>query len=354
MKHDPNRHNASRGNAETPQSRSPGGNAHSRGGAPHTQSGAPHTQSGAPHTELGAPHTQAPARTVGGVLFILIAATLWGGLGPVAKIAFAEGMTPLAVAFWRALLGWAFFVVHAGLRRTVAVAPRDVPRIAVFAVVSVAGFYGSYQLAVQYGGAARAAVLLYTAPAWVAVLAALFLGERLTLPTVGSVCLAIAGVAMISLSGAGAGRLIGAAPWIGILFGLIAGFTYALYYIVGRRLLERYSSITLFSWILVIGAAALVPFVSLRIPSMTAAGALLFIGFGATYLAYTAYARGLLRLESSQAAVIATAEPVVAAVVAYIFWGEYLGVVGYAGAALVITAVVIQAMTARRRNAVRR
>lgn len=136
---------------------------------------------------------------------------------------------------------------------------------------------------------------------------------------------------------------MGAAPWIGIVFGLIAGVTYAQYYIVGRRFLERYSSITLFSWILFVGAAGLLPFVSLRIPSLRAGLALLFIGFAATYCAYITYSLGLMRLRSSQAAVIATMEPVVAALLAYVFWQEYLGLGGYIGAALVITGVVIQA-----------
>ncbi|MFW5795669.1 MAG: EamA family transporter, partial [Alkalispirochaeta sp.] len=50
----------------------------------------------------------------------------------------------------------------------------------------------------------------------------------------------------------------------------------------------------------------------------------------------------------SQAAVIATFEPVVAAVLAYFFWDEYLGLGGYLGAVLVITGVVIQSLPARR------
>ena len=278
-----------------------------------------------------------------GVLYILIAASLWGALGPVSKISFAEGVEPLAVAFWRALIGWAFFFFHAAFRRSVMIERRDIPGVLLFALVSVSGFYGSYQLAVHYGGAARAAVLLYTAPAWVTIMAVLFLKETVRVRTVVSVVIAIVGVAMISLSGAGTGRLVGAAPWIGIVFGLIAGVTYAQYYIVGRRFLERYSSITLFSWILFVGAAGLLPFVSLRIPSLRAGLALLFIGFAATYCAYIAYSLGLMRLRSSQAAVIATMEPVVAALLAYVFWQEYLGLGGYIGAVLVITGIVIQA-----------
>jgi drug/metabolite transporter, DME family len=51
-----------------------------------------------------------------------------------------------------------------------------------------------------------------------------------------------------------------------------------------------------------------------------------------------------VRLLSSESAVIATAEPVVAAILAYLFWDETLGVVGSFGAALVITGVIVQAV----------
>ncbi|MFP4210962.1 MAG: DMT family transporter [Alkalispirochaeta sp.] len=283
-----------------------------------------------------------------GVLYILIAGSLWGALGPISKAAFAEGVSPPAVAFWRALFGWLFFVIHAGARRSLAIDRRDIPAVIAFALVSVSGFFGSYQIAIHFGGAARASVLLYTAPAWVAIMAVVILKERIRVRTVVSVVVAIVGVALISLSGTGEGRLEGANPVIGIVFGLISGFTYALYYIAGRRLLERYPPLTLFSWILVIGAAGLLPFVSVRIPSVRAALVLLLIGFATTYCAYVTYSLGLMRLRSSQAAVIATFEPVVAAVLAYFFWDEYLGLGGYLGAVLVITGVVIQSLPARR------
>ena len=50
-----------------------------------------------------------------GYLRILAAASLWGLIGPVARIALAEGMPPLEVAFWRTASGWLFFAVQAVL-----------------------------------------------------------------------------------------------------------------------------------------------------------------------------------------------------------------------------------------------
>jgi DME family drug/metabolite transporter len=297
--------------------------------------------------------------TVKGVFLILTAAVLWGAVGPVAKVAFAEGIEPLTVAFWRAVIGWLFFATHAALRRSLRIPKRDIPVMVIFALVSVSGFFGSYQLAIRFGGAAQAAVLLYTAPAWVAIMAAIFLRESMGIRTVLSIVLAVTGVALISLAKAEGVRLasffafmglpLGASGggthslgWAGLVFGLVAGITYALYYIIGRRLLERYSPLTVFAWILIIGAGGLLPFVSLSVPSLRSILPLLSIGLISTYGAYLSYSAGLVRLRSSQASVIATIEPVVAAVLAYLFWDENLGIAGYIGATFVLTGVILQ------------
>ncbi len=276
-----------------------------------------------------------------GFIYILIAAILWACIGPVAKVAFAQGLTPLEAAFWRAVIGWAFFFGHGLLIKRVGIRISDFPVVIAFALLCVTVFYGSYLLAVDLGGAARASVLLYTAPAWVAVLAALFLNEKIGLRGLAGIMSCMAGVAFISVSSENiAGHEF---SWAGIIFGLLAGFTYALYYIFGKKLFARYHPVTIFSWIFIIGAAGLFPFIEFSIPSPVTCAALLFLGFLSTYCAYFFYAQGLIRLKASSAAVIATMEPVVAALLAYLFWQENLGAWGYFGACLIIGGVIIQA-----------
>jgi EamA-like transporter family. len=62
---------------------------------------------------------------------------------------------------------------------------------------------------------------------------------------------------------------------------------------------------------------------------------------GSTYLAYLTYSVGLRRLEATRAAVVATVEPVVAALVSYLAWGERFGPLGYLGAALILVGVLL-------------
>lgn len=272
-----------------------------------------------------------------GYLYLLLAASLWGLLGPVSRVAFAEGLTPLTVAFFRALVAWAFFALHAALLRQVRVAPRDLPILLGFGLVGVSLFYGSYQLAVGYGGAALASVLLYTAPAWVALMARLFLREPLGRRGAWAVLLTLLGVELMGLGG---GQGVRFGP-LALLFGLLSGFTYALYYIFGKVYLPRYATPTLFLYALPVGALGLLPFVDWPALSPKALLALLFLGAFSTYGAYLAYYAGLRRLPATRASVVATLEPVVANLAAYLLFGEALAPLAYLGAGLVLFAVLL-------------
>lgn len=272
-----------------------------------------------------------------GYLLVALAALLWGSLGPVARVAFEAGVDPLELAFWRATIAGALFAAHALIRGRLRVSRRDVPGLVLFAFLGVTIFYWSYLRSVEIGGAALAAVLLYTAPAWVAIAAVLWLGERLTRRTLGALALTVAGVALVAAGGGGATRLSMPA----IAWGLVSGLSYAVYYLFGKRYFARYEAPTLFLYALPIGAISLLPAVRFAPKSAAAWTAILFIAAVPTYLAYLLYAHGLRRVEATRAAMVATLEPVVAAAVAYAAWGERLGAAGIFGGALVLAGVLV-------------
>jgi DME family drug/metabolite transporter len=258
-------------------------------------------------------------------------------LGPFSRLAFSEGIAPLEVAFWRAVLAWGFFAAHAAVTKSVRMRVGDVPLVVLFAITGVTLFYGTYQIAVRSGGAALAAVLLYTAPACVALIARFAFRERMTPLKSAALVLTLAGVALVARGGGGTIQITAKA----VLFGLSAGFCYSLYYIFGKHFAPRYSSPNLFLYLLPIGAVTLAPWVEFSSKSPAAWGALICIAALSTYGAYFFYYQGLFHLEASRAAIVATLEPVVAAVVAYIWWGEAFGVTGYLGTALILTAVLM-------------
>jgi DME family drug/metabolite transporter len=274
-----------------------------------------------------------------GVLPVVIAASLWGCLGPFSKLAFSQGMDPLEVAFWRAGFGWIFFLVQAGRNREYRIAPRDLPMITGFGFLGVTVFFGSYQIAVQNAGAALAAILLYTAPAWVAILARMILGERLTITRLVCIGLTIAGVIGVGM-GSPTDQEIQVTP-LGIAAGLVAGLSYALYYIFGKHYLNIYPTHTIFAYTLPIGLVGLLPWIHFHPMTPLGLGAVLFLGLATTFGAYTFYCMGLKHLDASKAAVVATLEPVVAGVMAHVWWGERFTLAGYLGISTILGAVLL-------------
>ena len=279
---------------------------------------------------------------VSGYALIALAAVLWATLGPAARYALERGIHPLEVSFWRALFAGTLFGVHALATGGGRIARRDIPAFLAFALFGVTFLFSAYFQTVRLGGAALAAVLLYTAPVWVVIASALLLREPITRAKAAALGLTLAGVVLVA-SGAGGLNISAAA----IAWGLAASFAYAAYYLFGKRYFPRYGVPTVFLYALLLGAVGLYPLVewSPKVPMDWIVFA--WLALVPTWAAYFVYGIGLGAVEAGRAATIAMLEPVVTALIAYWLWGEDLGARGYAGAVLVLAGVLVAARPAR-------
>lgn len=268
-----------------------------------------------------------------GLLLIAAAAVLWGLLGAFSAGLLALGLEPTEIAFWRALLGGFAFALHATMAgRWRRLGPRVATATLVFSGIGVSLFYVALIRAIDLGGISLAFVLLYTAPAWVTLLAGPVLNERPTAVQWLLTGLAVVGVMMVSFTrGTGVHPSPAAISW-----GLAAGFGYASYYLLGKRLLVRQAPSQLYGLALPLGALGIAPFVSWSAKGPAAWGLLLGAALVSTYLAYLLYGLGLRRSTASRAVLVATVEPVVAGAVAWTAFGERMGALGLAGAAVVL------------------
>jgi drug/metabolite transporter (DMT)-like permease len=204
-------------------------------------------------------------------------------------------------------------------------------------------------------GAALASVLLYTAPAWVAVLACLMLGETMGPHKLAALVMTLAGVACVTLGPVLSGNQeLGAINLLGIGLGLLSGFCYATYYIFGKLYLGRYTTPTLFLYALPVGCLGLFPFVPFGPKSPQAWAVLTLLAVSTTYGAYSVYYAGLRRLEATRVAIVATLEPVLAAVLAYIWWDERFDTLGYLGSGLILAAVLCTILGGMRKPKLQR
>ena len=219
----------------------------------------------------------------------------------------------------------------------------DLLAFAAFSLVGITLFYASYTLAVQYGGVSLASVLLYSAPAFVAVAARFFLREALTLRKLGLLALTLTGVVLVSRGG-GVGVTVSAPA---LLWGLAAALSYSSYYIFGKWALSRYSPVTINAFVTPLGALGLLPLVEFAPKSPAVWGLLALLAALSTYAAYSLYYAGLKQVEASRAVLVASIEPVVAALLGASLFGERLGAWGLLGGALILGAAVTASLPAR-------
>ena len=284
--------------------------------------------------------TQSRNIVVKGYLLVLLTALLWSISGPIAKLAYEHGATPAETGFWRAGFGALFFWLHALRTGEYRIAKSDIPKLLLFGALCIAAMNYAFMRSVRLSGAGMATVLLYTAPMYVAVMSWFFFKERLNRLKKFAIVLAFAGVVCISMS---EGQAASGYMSQGILFGLLAGLAYSVQYIVTKIFLGRYSGVSVYCYGFLGAMITLFPFVSFTGVSPTGWLAMLAVGFFSTYLAYRAYGLALAILPATKAAVAANADPLFAALVAWIWWGEVLPPVAFAGGACVIAAVFLMA-----------
>lgn len=273
-----------------------------------------------------------------GFLFVILAAVLWALIGPLGRIAMSEGLNPLEVAFWRAFFGGAFFWLHALPRGLHRVPLRAGSAFTLFGIVGIALLFFSYLVAVEQAGVSLAAILLYTAPAWVAFLSRMIFREFLSGRKLLALALSMAGAALACASGGG---LPQGSSMLGIGAGLLSGFCYSLHYIFSRHYLSEFSSVSLYCWCLPAGALCLLPFIHFAAKTPLAWVVLVVMGLLSTYGAYWAYCEAIKRLPPTLVAILATLEPVLAGIMAWGIWGELFSGTGWLGAGLVLSAVLL-------------
>lgn len=284
---------------------------------------------------------------------IAAGASLWGIIGIFVRGFYELGFSPLQVVSLRVfsaaliMIGYLFFT----RRELLKIRLKDSPYFIGTGICSLAFFNWCYFTTIQETSLSVAVVLLYTAPAFVAVFSRIFFKESMGPKKLVSLGLTFAGCAFVTgyLPGLGGGPSLTVSR-LGLLAGIGSGFGYALYSIFGKAALEKYHTMTIATYTFVFASFALLPvsgfgnLSSLQVEVFSSVNFWLYlIGLGLfpTVLAYILYTKGLESVESSRASIVATIEPVVGSLVGVLLFGELLSGWQLVGISLVISAVVL-------------
>ena len=278
-------------------------------------------------------------------LLILAAASLWGCLGVFLKLLTAAGLTSMQSVAVRTGVATVlyFFFLWVTDRGALKISLRDCRYFVGTGILSVVFFNWCYFNTIQLSSLSVAAVLLYTSPAFVMLLSALLFHESITRRKVLALCLTFLGCMLVTgllpLGGAGLSPKT-------ILFGLGAGFGYALYTIFSKFALEKYASGTVSFYTFLFATLASLPLSGLLqtpqvlLDGRAVAGAL-GMGVFCCILPYVFYTEGLRHVEAGKAAILATAEPFVAALLGILLFHEVLTPFKLLGMAAILFSIVL-------------
>jgi len=281
-----------------------------------------------------------------GALAVAAAASIWGTLGFFAKILYAQGVSFESLVAVRASVGWLavfLFLLATQGARSLRVARRDLAFLLPLGLVGIGFFYLVYFYTVRESTVGTAAILLYSAPAFVVILAWLFLKEPLNAAKVFALLLTVGGIFLVA--GAYAPANLEVSPRI-LLTGLLSGLTYGLYAIFGRPVAGHLSPAVILSYALAFGSALLIVAALPTLDTLAGLPAgsyllLLMLSVVHTALAFALYTFGIRHLGAGRAAIVATIEPVVAGVLGVTLLGEELTALKALGALLVLAGAAL-------------
>ena len=284
------------------------------------------------------------SRPLLGAALVVSAAVLWGSLGLFGRLAFARGVTPAELASIRAALAFIFALPLLAFRPAAGrIRGRDLPLLLAYGSISVGLFYWIYLAAVDRLPLAVAAALLYTAPAFVVAIAWAMGWEPVRHRRLIPLVMVLTGAVLVTGAWRAVGEGTGGMSPVGMALGVGSGLAYALYTALGKRIRGRYDALTTILWAYGIGAAVLAivaPPWDVVVDHPSARLLILLMAFGPTFLAAVAFFVGLRHIDASTASMLATIEPVVAALLGVAWLGEGVGVDTVVGIGLIVGAAV--------------
>jgi drug/metabolite transporter (DMT)-like permease len=252
------------------------------------------------------------------------------------------GAPALGIAFWRCALGVAALTPLVAWRRERLPGGRYL-WAGVAAGVALGVHFGTWIASLDYTSVAASVVLVSTTPVFVAIAAYLLLGERTSVLSLGGIGLAILGTTVIASGGPGTGTT----AFFGNALALVGAVAMAVYVLIGRSL--RTGGVGALSYSIVgysVAALALLPVALVSGAQLWGYSAttwfwLFVITLGPQLLGHTVLNWALEYVRASIVSGAVLAEPVIAAILAWLVLAEKPGQATLVGGVVVIAGLYL-------------
>ncbi|MBV4244915.1 DMT family transporter [Parabacteroides johnsonii] len=258
---------------------------------------------------------------------------MWGLMSPISKFIMLGGaVTPLVVTDLRIGGAMVLFWITSFFQKPEHVNHKDLASLFVASLLGIVFNQGCFIFGVSLSSPGDASIITTSMPLWAMVLAALILKEPITGKKVLGIAAGASGALLLILGNGQNGQETSATTaggtmiW-GDLLVLLAQFCYALYIVLYKDFVNKYSLVTIMKWMFTYSFICILPFSanslmrtdwsSLHLPEL---GGLSFIVVGATFISYMLIVVGQKNLRPTVAGMYNYIQPLVACIVA-VCWG---------------------------------
>lgn len=228
---------------------------------------------------------------------------------------------------------------------------RDIPGLAFCGLMG----FTIYNIALNKGEisvpAGTASLVIASAPIFVALLAAIFHKEQITLRVWLGILISFIGVAFISIQ---PGEKLGLSP--SVLLVLLAAISAAVYTVSQKPFLKRYSPFQFVAYAIWTGTILMLPFLPGVIRDMQTAApgstmAVIYMGIFPGVLGYASWSFVVSRLPASRAGSFLYLTPAITIFIAWVWLGELPGLRSILGGILVLLGVILVQLVRSREKA---
>ena len=268
---------------------------------------------------------------------------MWALNGSLARYLLDDGISALRLSQMRSLLSWLILVVAVGTvsPALLRVQRSEVPRLAFLGIGGLALVHATYFLAIDRLQIGVALTIQYLGPVLILLWLATFHGRRLGRSLWGAAALSVAGCFLV-VRAYDADQL----DALGIAAAFAAAITFAVYLVASERAGRRHAPVTTLVW--AFGFASLFWAVVQPLWSFPAGefdgarnvGLALGVAVVGTLIPFVLMVSAVRHIPAPRAAVVATLEPVLAALFAWVIHDESLSPPQIGGGLLVVAAVI--------------
>ena len=261
---------------------------------------------------------------------MLGANVMWGLMSPMAKFVMVGGaVTPLVVTDLRITGAMVLFWIASFFQKPERVTPKDLLKLLGASLLAIVFNQGCFIFGVGLTSPVDASIITTSMPLLAMVLAAIYLKEPITGKKVLGIAVGATGALLLILGSHQVSEVKAAGNhyiW-GDLLVLLAQFSYALYFVLFKNFVNKYSLITIMKWMFTYAFICALPFsyndllhTEWKSLQNTEIGALVFIVVGSTFVSYVLIVIGQKNLRPTVAGMYNYVQPLVASIVA-VCWG---------------------------------